>query len=101
MSSTLDTREFQAGLQRLDVLLREAEQQADPANLVRFQQIVQGVLDLHRAGLERLLERVAESSETLLDTLGSDDLVSGLLLLHGLHPLDVEARVRQALEGVR
>jgi Fe-S cluster biogenesis protein NfuA len=28
-------------------------------------------------------------------------VVGGLFLLHGLHPLGVEDRVRQALEGVR
>ena len=33
--------------------------------------------------------------------LARDDLVSSLLLLYGLHPLDVETRVRQALEKVQ
>ena len=28
-------------------------------------------------------------------------MVGGLLMLHGLHPLDLETRVRQALDQVR
>ena len=37
----------------------------------------------------------------MIDELGRDPLVSGLLLLHGLHPLDLEARVRNAIEEVK
>ena len=67
--------------------------------------IVQAVLDLHGAGLaahpvapgERREQPAAPSSTPAL----RDEVVGGLLLLHGLHPLDLEARVRQALEDVR
>src|SRR6185503_8701081 len=38
---------------------------------------------------------------TLIDKLADDPLVSNLLILHGLHPLDLEARVRGALEKVK
>ena len=37
----------------------------------------------------------------MIDSLAGDDLVGSILLLHGLHPLDLETRVRQALEKVR
>ncbi len=102
--STLDPREFEGRLRRLDGLLREAEQQADPAARARLQETVQALLDLHGVGLERLLKHVAEAGEAgqrILDACARDDVVGGLLLLHNLHPLDVEARVRQALDGVR
>ncbi|MEP6956794.1 MAG: NifU family protein, partial [Chthoniobacterales bacterium] len=36
----------------------------------------------------------------MIDELGDDELVSSLLLVHGLHPLDLESRVRNALEKV-
>jgi Fe-S cluster biogenesis protein NfuA len=104
MTTTLDSREFQARLERLDALLRETERLPDPAVQTRVREIVQALLELHGVGLERLLDHVAETGETgrsILDACGRDDLVSGLLLLHGLHPLDVEARLYQALEGVR
>jgi Fe-S cluster biogenesis protein NfuA len=99
-----DAKEFEGRLQHLDTLLREAEQLADPAARGRLQQIVRLVLDLHGAGLERLLEHVNQAGEAgrgILDACAQDAVVSGLLLLHGLHPLDLEARVRQALDGVR
>ena len=37
----------------------------------------------------------------LIDALGRDDLAASVLLLYGLHPLDLETRVRQALDKVR
>src|SRR5262249_28046933 len=82
----------------------EADHVADPAARVRLQQIVQSLLDLHGVGLERLLEYVAnagEASHDILDACTHDDVVAGMLLLHGLHPLGIEERVRQALESVR
>src|SRR5262249_49722483 len=56
------------------------------------------------AGLERLLGHMAdegEAGERILGACAGDEVVSGLLLLHGLHPLDVEDRVRRALDDVR
>jgi Fe-S cluster biogenesis protein NfuA len=104
MTNTLDVREFQSRLQRLDVLLREVERFGDPEAQEQTRELVQAVLDLHAAGLERLLEHLGAAGEAgaaVLDACARDDVVAGLLLLHGLHPLDVETRVRQALEGVR
>jgi Fe-S cluster biogenesis protein NfuA len=104
MTGTLDVRDFQERLQNLDALLRDAEQAADPASRSRLQQIVQAILELHGTGLERLLEHVADAGDVgrgVIDACGRDDVVGGLLLLHGLHPLDLEARVLQALDGVR
>jgi Fe-S cluster biogenesis protein NfuA len=104
MAGTLEARDFQARLQRLDGLLREAEQAADPAARARLQQLVQALLELHGAGLERLLGHVRDAGEPgrgVLDACATDEAVGGLLLLHGLHPQDVETRVRRALEGVR
>jgi Fe-S cluster biogenesis protein NfuA len=100
----LDARAFQARLERLDALLRQADSVADPAARARLQEVVQAVLDLHGAALERMLALLGESvagGRGVLDACARDDVVGGLLLLHGLHPLDLEARVRQALEGVR
>jgi Fe-S cluster biogenesis protein NfuA len=104
MASTLEARDFQERLQELDVLLRETEQQTDPAARGRLQKVVQAILELHGAGLQRLLEHITEASECgqeILDACCKDDVVSGLLVLHNIHPLDVEDRVHQALESVR
>jgi Fe-S cluster biogenesis protein NfuA len=48
--------------------------------------------------LERILGHL---DATARDACTRDEVVAGLLLLHGLHPLDMEARIRQALEQVR
>ncbi len=100
---TPDVRDFQARLERLDALIREVERFADPAAQAHTREIVQALLDLHGVGLDRLLEHVAAADEAgaILDTCANDDVVSGLLLLHGLHPLDLEARVHQALDNVQ
>ncbi len=104
MTNSFDARQFQARLERLDALLREAERSADPDGQIHSRALVQAVLDLHAAGLERLLyhlESAGPAGAALLDACAQDDVVGGLLLLHGLHPLDLESRVHQALEGVR
>ncbi len=59
------------------------------------------VMELHGAGLERILEILRANGQTgqsVLDSLGRDDLVSSLLVLYGLHPLGIEERVRQAID---
>jgi len=104
MTDALDAKEFQAGLQRLESLLRGVERFADPEVQTHTRAVVSAVLDLHGAALGRLLghlEAVGDAGRAVLDACARDEVVSGLLLLHGLHPLGVEERVRQALEQVR
>jgi Fe-S cluster biogenesis protein NfuA len=103
MTHSVNAKEFQARLARLDALIRDAER-LDPAARTCVQGMMQAVLDLHGAALEQLLghlEQAGEPGRAILDACAQDEVVSGLLLLHGLHPLDLEARVWQALEGVR
>jgi len=98
-----DSREFQVRMQRLDELLQEATEQADPASQARLQEVSASLLEMHRVGLERILELLGKAGEggaNILNSCTRDELVSGLLVLHGLHPLDLEARVRRALEKV-
>ena len=49
-------------------------------------------MELHGAGLERMLEIVranGDSGQLILDSLGRDDMVSSLLVLYGLHPVGI------------
>ncbi len=104
MAASLDDREFRQRMERIESLLREVEQVPDPTARARTREIVQAILDLHGAGLERMLEHIAAAGDAglaLIGSLAQDDLVGSLLLLYGLHPLDVETRVRQALDKVR
>jgi Fe-S cluster biogenesis protein NfuA len=57
---------------------------------------VQAIVELYGEGLRRIVA-LAGSGEPL----ESDELVSHLLLLHDLHPVDVDTRVARALEDVR
>lgn len=99
----LSTQEFQKQLGRVEELIAALEGVQNPAVRGQISELIQTLLDLHGSGLERILSVVYESGEgaAVIDQLGQDRLVSGLLLLHGLHPLDLEARVRKALEEVK
>jgi Fe-S cluster biogenesis protein NfuA len=104
MTDPLDDREFQASLQRLDAQLQGVDRIADPSVRNRVREIAQAILHLHGAGLERILDcldSAGDAGAPVLDACLKDQVIGGLLLLHGLHPLDVEARVHQALEQVR
>jgi Fe-S cluster biogenesis protein NfuA len=88
-------------LARVEGLLEQLETLPDPAARETATEVVQALLDLYGEGLGRIVDVVAERDDgTLAQALGDDDLVAHLLLLHGLHPVPVEERVRGALEGV-
>ncbi|MEO6434625.1 MAG: NifU family protein [Tepidisphaeraceae bacterium] len=89
---------------RLESLIHQVERFTDPKAREQTREIVQALLDLHNSGLERILEKVAETGPTglvLIDSLAQDELVGGLLLLYGLHPLDLDTRVQQGLDQAR
>jgi len=103
MTNTPDTTDFQSKLARLELLIQQAERLPASAR-EQTREIIQTLLDLHATGLERLLDHVADAGEVsgaIFDACATDDVVSGLLLLHGLHPLCLEDRVRQAIESVQ
>ena len=100
----VSSQEFQRRLGRVEELIAALESAADPAVREQTRELIETLLDLHGRGLEQILEAMHETGETgerVIDKLGRDQLVSGVLLLHGLHPLDLETRVRNALEAVR
>jgi Fe-S cluster biogenesis protein NfuA len=104
MASSSPAREFRSRIERVDSLIRDVERFSDPDARARTQELLQTVIELHGAAIERLLEKLAEAGDTglaLIDSLAGDDLVGCILLLHGLHPLDLETRVCQALDKVR
>ncbi|HEX8034547.1 MAG TPA: NifU family protein [Ktedonobacterales bacterium] len=93
---------MQARVARVETLLEEVESLPDRNARATAEETVRAVVDLYGEGLARIMELVAElGGEDALHALAADDLVSHLLLLHGLHPIDVETRVARALEGVR
>ena len=70
----------------------------------RSEELVRLLTDLYGAGLGRLLgilEETGRLDDGLRTALAKDDLVASLLIVHGLHPLGVQARVEAALDSVR
>lgn len=85
---------------RIEALLDELQSSLDRREWSRVTQAIALVTDLYGGSLARVLELVGDDRE-FLDKLASDDLVSSLLALHGLHPQSVGARVDRALDSVR
>lgn len=67
----------------------------------RAEQLVREVTDLYGAGIERMMAMAVEAQPELAEAFAADDLIASLLLVHGLHPHDVERRVEDALDSVR
>jgi Fe-S cluster biogenesis protein NfuA len=104
MAVSTEDRQLHDRIRRVESLLQEVEQFKDPQVRSKTREIVQVLMDLHGAGLEKILTQLASTGDSglaVIDSLSQDELVSSLLLLYGLHPLDLEARVNQALVKVR
>ena len=93
------TSDVQTAGDRVEALLSEL----DGAGAQRAaEELVRTLVGLYGAGLDRVMEIVTETgaAETL-QRLTDDDLVSGLLIVHDLHPMTTAERVGAALDGVR
>jgi len=68
------------------------------------EELVGLLVGLYGEGLARIMDILADHGPqgmALISALADDPTVEGLLLLHGLHPLDVDARIQRALDRVR
>jgi Fe-S cluster biogenesis protein NfuA len=83
----MDDAEVRELVARVESLLGDLDERATEA--------VRALVELYGEALRRITER------TQLDQLVEDELITHLLLVHDLHPVDVETRVRRALEDVR
>jgi Fe-S cluster biogenesis protein NfuA/nitrite reductase/ring-hydroxylating ferredoxin subunit len=83
---------------RIQVLL-DASAAGGPVARERAEQLVREVVDLYGAALERVI--ALTDDPTLIERFVHDDLVASLLLVHGLHPHDIERRIGDALARVR
>ncbi len=99
-----EDKDFRERVQRIDGLVQEIEAIADPALRSTTKELVQSLMDMHGAALERTMEIVAAAGEpgmSLIDKLGRDPMVSSVLVLYGLHPEDVGTRILKAIDRVR
>jgi Fe-S cluster biogenesis protein NfuA len=87
--------------ERIDQLI-DALGAGGPVARERAEELVRVVIELYGAGLERLLQIAGpELADSTVDRIADDELVAGLLVVHGLHPYNVTERVERALESVR
>jgi Fe-S cluster biogenesis protein NfuA/nitrite reductase/ring-hydroxylating ferredoxin subunit len=96
----METQELVADVERL---LEDLETLADPVARQTATGVVQALLELYGAGLERMVDEIAprDVDGEIARAFADDELISHLLSLHGLHPVPLEQRVRDALTGVR
>ncbi|MFD8563031.1 NifU family protein [Streptosporangium canum] len=94
--------DVQAAGGRVEALIAELATLSDPVTRAKAEELVRVLVELYGAGLERVVEIVTDAQAAeVLHRLATDDLVSGLLVLHDLHPLSTAERVRAALDAVR
>jgi hypothetical protein len=86
-----------AAAKRVDRLLEQLRSGPDPRAAVVAEELVRCLVRLYGTGLERIMATIGAD---LGRDLAADPLVESLLLVHDLHPLDPDTRVRQALDRI-
>ena len=99
-------KEFQEKMRQLGSLVGELDQVPGGGSKVAARELVQLLMEVHRTGLERMMELVFQagteaSGGAIIDRLGQDPIVRNLLLLYSLHPEDLETRVLRGLDVAR
>ncbi|MGY1942212.1 NifU family protein [Nocardia asiatica] len=95
--ATLGESRWREAGDRIETLL-EASSAGGALARERAEQLVRELVELYGAGLARVVGLLDAAA---VERLARDDLVASLLLVHGLHPHDVDTRVRDALDTVR
>ena len=98
----LDDAGAREAVAQVERLIEQLESLPDPRARALAMDAVRGLLDLYGEGLARLMEiALVTGGERTVQAVADDELASHLLLLHGLHPEPVEARVERALDEAR
>lgn len=89
---------------RLEELIGRVEALPDSDARELAQECLHSLLQFYGEGLERILQLVKNAGvegEKVREALLRDRLVRGLLLIHGLHPVNLEERLNGALDKIR
>ncbi len=95
-------KEFQRKIQRLGVLVGDLEQAPAAGPNSSTKELVQLLMEVHGAGIDRVMEIIFESGaagEAIIARLGRDPITQSLLLLYSLHPDPLETRLAMALKN--
>ena len=85
-------------------LIERITEVPDPSSREMLEECLESLLRFYGKGLARILELVEEAGpegREVYDRLINDGAVRGLLLIHGLHPVPLETRLREALDKIR
>lgn len=91
-------------IERFQELTASLERIDDPLARRSAEELIGVVLDLYGEGLRRIfsaMEEEGEATESLRQGLADDGVVASLMLIHDLYPVDLEARIHEALASVR
>lgn len=94
----------QEWVEKIEDLVRQAESISDPKARGVTIDLLRGVLEFHAAGIERMLDMIfsaGEPSQEIVEQIAADELISSMLLLHDLHPDDLETRVNRAVHKLQ
>jgi Fe-S cluster biogenesis protein NfuA/nitrite reductase/ring-hydroxylating ferredoxin subunit len=101
MGAALDSERH---LERVQQLTQELEELQDGPDKRIAEELVGAIVELYGDGLERIVGVLADSGvagQEIHERLVDDGVVASLLLIHDLYPIDLETRVREALDSVR
>jgi len=99
----VDEKEFRERVQDIGRLVAGLDEISDNKARTSARELVQSVMELHGAGVEKMMEIIFAQGATgpeIIEKLGHDRVVGSLLVLHGLHPDPLETRVERAVEQV-
>ena len=96
--------ELDSQSRRIQDLLAKVETLPDPSARALAQESLHAVMTLYGGGLARILQilsKAGPAAQSITSELLHDDVVRGLLMIHGLYPVDLETRLQEALGKVR
>jgi hypothetical protein len=100
----IDEDKLRHRVQRIADLVQRLDSVADAGLKAQSRELMESVMDLHGEALDRVVNCIRQSGEPgqkILDAFSADPVVTSVLLLYGLHPLDFETRVRHAIENAQ
>jgi Fe-S cluster biogenesis protein NfuA len=104
VSSGTDEDDLHQRMQRIEGLLQQIESFPNATVRETAREVVQTLMDLHGSAIAAMLDVARESGapgQTIIDQFGRDGLIASVLLLYGLHPVDLATRARRAVDQVR
>lgn len=86
---------------RVEEALDRLAAEGSPAASAAAEQLVRALMDFYGAGLARIMELLPADEAGPAAALLADEVVTGLLVLHGLHPEDTGARIGRGLRAAQ